>query len=70
MSSVIGIESISTDLTLNDTMSNTAIQGMTASDISATCPHCGSLRLTLQSDKKYYCLDCKKRMTASKVIYK
>jgi len=60
----------STDLALSDTMPFMTIQGLTTSDINANCPHCGSSKLTLQSDRRYYCLDCKKRMASSKIIYK
>jgi hypothetical protein len=60
----------STDLALNYTMSFTTMQGIPTSDINATCPHCGSSKLNLQSDRRYYCLNCKKRMVSSKVIYK
>jgi len=60
----------STDLALSDTMPIMTIQGLTTSDINASCPHCGSSKLTLQSDRRYYCLDCKKRMASSKIIYK
>jgi len=70
MSNHADIKAGSIDSTLPDTMPNTAIEPVTTSDISATCPQCGSSKLSLQSDKRYYCLDCKKRMSHSKVIFK
>jgi|GEM_PF-2519986 len=40
------------------------------SDMKAHCPHCGSQSLTLQSDGRYYCSDCKKRFVESKITWK
>ncbi|PHM09466.1 hypothetical protein [Nostoc sp. 'Peltigera malacea cyanobiont' DB3992] len=70
MSGTTDIEAISIGLTSSDTIPFTTIQALPTSDINASCPHCGSSKLTLQSDRRYYCLDCKKRMASSKVIYK
>ncbi|MHC5780021.1 hypothetical protein, partial [Nostoc sp.] len=70
MSGTTDIEAVTTDLALTDTIPFTTIQALPTSDINASCPHCGSSKLTLQSDRRYYCLDCKKRMASSKIIYK
>lgn len=46
------------------------IGGVAENGTTPHCPHCGSRNLTLQGNKRYYCLDCKKRSVESKIVWK
>ncbi len=46
------------------------IGGVAENGTTPHCPHCGSRNLTLQGNKRYYCLDCKKRSVESRIIWK
>ncbi|NES19627.1 MAG: hypothetical protein F6K41_12030 [Symploca sp. SIO3E6] len=46
------------------------IGGNDQSSQKATCPHCGSAEVSQRKDKRYYCKSCKKRISASKIVWK
>ena len=60
----------SIDNRLVASMPKTTIAAVPTADTVPHCPHCGASRLSLQRDKRYYCLDCKKKTVASKVVHK
>ncbi|HYX18981.1 MAG TPA: hypothetical protein VE944_32445 [Nostoc sp.] len=46
------------------------IGGSYQSGIIPHCPHCGNANLKLQNDKRYRCLNCKKRTVSNKIVWK
>jgi hypothetical protein len=44
--------------------------GAGQNDQNPVCPHCGSPKLKILSDKRYCCNDCKRRFVESKLVWK
>ncbi len=61
--------SVSSDLEMT-VPSNPTIRGDSQSGQKPHCPHCGAGNLSLLSDGRYRCLDCKKRFVASKIVWR
>ena len=61
--------SVNSDLEMT-VPSNPTIRGDSQSGQKPHCPHCGAGNLSLLSDGRYRCLDCKKRFVASKIVWR